>query len=177
MRKGSHNSLTYLPLKNWWMYPFNWIAKCQSKTYVEQYESGIRDFDLRIRFEDGSPIICHGLMKYKGGETILREFLDYLNEKGGCTVRLVLEVNKANIRQDEQFIDYIKFLNSHYTNITFWQFTRKFDWKILYPSSYDEEFYDQDVSSMKGCIWPWLYSKLFTKNSTTTKEILFLDFI
>lgn len=177
MKKGSHNSLTYLPLENWWMYPFNWIAKCQSKSYIEQYESGIRDFDLRVRFKDNSPIVCHGLMEYKGGEQIIRDFLDYLNSRGDCKVRLILEVDKAEIRQDQQFIDYVKFLIEYYKNIVFWEFRRKCDWKLLYTSPLGDDYYDQDVSSVNYCIWPWLYAKLYTRHSKTNKEVLFLDFI
>ena len=35
---GSHNSMTYLPPKKWYMYPFKFVAKCQSSTIEEQYE-------------------------------------------------------------------------------------------------------------------------------------------
>ena len=29
MKLGTHNSMSYLPLKKWYMYPFRFMAKCQ----------------------------------------------------------------------------------------------------------------------------------------------------
>jgi hypothetical protein len=141
MRIGTHNSATYLPLKNWWIYPFNWIAKCQSKTIAQQYEQyGIRDFDFRIRFDKHmNPYFCHGIAKYKGNVV---DYFKYLNDMGGCTIRLILETSKEDSRQENLFVDFIKYIIETFPNITFWQFTRKFDWKRLYESPYDESFYD-----------------------------------
>ena len=178
MRKGTHNSLTYSKLKNWWIYPFNWIAKCQSKTIQEQYEIyNVKDFDIRIRFnKNGLPYACHGIAHYKVN---LEEVFKYLNSKGDCTVRLILEKTKAkNDNQESCFISYVMYLQNKYSSIVFWQFTRKYDWKQLYESPYREEFYDQDISSVKGKgIWPWFYAKKHNKQATTNKELLLLDFI
>ena len=84
MKKGSHNTMTYLKPYKWYMYPFIFIAKCQSINYKKQYECGIRWFDLRLKtttnFND-EPIIAHGLMKYKTYKGFVDEFLYYINEK------------------------------------------------------------------------------------------------
>jgi hypothetical protein len=61
---------------------------------------------------------------------------------GGCTIRLILETSKEDSRQENLFVDFIKYIIETFPNITFWQFTRKFDWKRLYESPYDESFYD-----------------------------------
>lgn len=177
-RIGTHNSLTFLPLKTWWFYPFNWIAKCQSKSIEEQYEQyGIRDFDFRIRFkDDNTPYICHGIMKYKGN---IEDYFQYLNDKGGCTIRFILEKTKEKEDgQEDLFVKYVEYVISKYPNITFWQFTRKYDWKQLYQSPYDESYYDQDISSVKGLgLWPWFYAKRHNKDAKSDKELLLLDYI
>ena len=67
MKLGSHNSLTYLKPKKWYMCFFRFVAQCQSKSYEEQFESGIRMFDVRLRPSkniNDEPIIAHGLMEY-----------------------------------------------------------------------------------------------------------------
>lgn len=177
MRKGTHNSLTYSKLKNWWMYPFNWIAKCQDKTIQEQYEQyNIRDFDIRIRFnKKEQPYICHGLVTYKGD---IENILKYIDDKGGCTVRLMLEkIKEKNDGQEELFIKFIEYVKAKYPNIIFWQFTRKYDFAYLYDSPYKEDFYDQNISSMNGRIWPRRWAKKHNSIATTDKELLLLDFI
>ena len=35
---GSHNTMTYLPIKNWWLFPGLLIARCQNKDYKTQFE-------------------------------------------------------------------------------------------------------------------------------------------
>lgn len=63
---GSHNTMSYLPPRHWWMRPFRFIARCQSLTLEEQLEAGVRYFDLRVRFlpSDGTPYFCHGYMPF-----------------------------------------------------------------------------------------------------------------
>ena len=77
---GSHNSLTYLPCRKWWMYLINWAAKCQSKTLSEQFHNGAKYFDFRVRFKDGKPVIAHGLIEYKGNIDHMVANLNYFAE-------------------------------------------------------------------------------------------------
>ena len=46
---GSHHSATYLKEKSWWMTILRPWTRCQTKTLREQYNSGIRYFDFRIK--------------------------------------------------------------------------------------------------------------------------------
>ena len=66
MLLGSHNSLSYLPPKKWYMKPFHFMARCQSVDYVKQYEEyGIRLFDIRLWFnEKGEIEVRHGLFVF-----------------------------------------------------------------------------------------------------------------
>ncbi len=54
---GTHNSMTYMKPRTTQMLAMWPFAKCQSMTYTEQYDFGVRFFDLRIRFIDGKLIL------------------------------------------------------------------------------------------------------------------------
>ena len=41
------------------------FSKCQSKTLVEQYNAGVRLFDLRVRKHKGKWVFAHGLWTSK----------------------------------------------------------------------------------------------------------------
>lgn len=185
LKLGSHNSMTYLKPKKWWMYPFRFIAKCQSKSIEEQYEKyGIRVFDLRVSYDENSCIeFRHGLMSFRGD---VRQVLEYLNSrKTKVYVRLLLEVGEyADLeRQEWLFTLDCETFEKNYPNIKFFCGRRKFDWKEVYKFRFKEPNIIQKVSSMQGNklddLWPWLYAKLHNKKSLEeVKEgWLFLDFI
>lgn len=78
MQIGSHNTMTYLPVKRRYMKLFNWIAKCQDLTLYQQYCEGIRVFDFRIAYDKyGNPEFAHGLVKYRSGR--INHYLKYIN--------------------------------------------------------------------------------------------------
>lgn len=45
---GSHNSMSYLPIRGWRKVLAPW-ARCQNLTLQQQYELGVRYFDIRIK--------------------------------------------------------------------------------------------------------------------------------
>ena len=164
MKLGTHNSMTYLPPKKWYLYPFRFIAKCQSKTIQEQYELGARMFDLRIKFDKkGTPEFRHGSMAFKGSVT---KTLQFLNTKK-VYVRLLLETKKSDIDQEEMFRIFCRDCQEYFPNIKFFCGRRKFDWKVVFEFKYKEPYIEQYVSSMQGSkiddLWPWLYAKLHNK--------------
>lgn len=91
---GSHNSLTYLK-------PATLIGKllkpwvcCQNKTLTEQYDEGVRYFDIRIRFEKPDKVlIVHNNIRFEGD---LYEELRKLDEYITDTVylRIILDIRK-----------------------------------------------------------------------------------
>lgn len=116
---GTHNSMTYMKpcgdAKMLAMWPF---AKCQGMTYTEQYEFGVRFFDLRIRFIDGRPCFAHGEVEFCDVDAYT--VLDYLNQQGGCEVNLCLEnTSKIGDSQHEAFRALAKECEERYTNIEF----------------------------------------------------------
>lgn len=179
---GTHNSMTYLPLKKWWMYPFKWMAQCQSKPLEEQYRLGARIFDIRISYDkDNNPEFRHGLMVFKGN---LYKYLNYLNSLKDTYVRITLETSKEDSNQEELFIRECSILEHEFPNIVFFNATRKFDWKRLYKFKVEDLPLTQLVGSMSGRkingLWPWLYAVLHNRQNLEVnryKEYILIDFI
>lgn len=168
MKLGSHNSMSYLKPKKWYLTPFRFVAKCQSKSIEEQFKAGVRMFDIRVSYDKyGIPEFRHGSMAFKGN---VDEVFKYLNTRR-CKVyvRLILEIsNKKNsIIHEGYFIKDCKIWEEDYKKIVFFCGRRKFDWKIVYDFKYKEPNIVQYVGSMQGSklngLWPWLYAKLHNK--------------
>jgi hypothetical protein len=171
MKLASHNSWSYLPPTKWWMRLFSFVAKCQAKNIREQYEDGVRLFDLRIRFDEyGNLILAHGLTEYDaiGLESDLR----WLNNQLDVVhVQVVLEIVNHDGWQGLIFSDWCMKVQRRYKNIVFLGFNRKYDWKPLI----DDKHKDLPIA---GCfasapsdkwyskindLWPWLWAKRHNK--------------
>lgn len=179
MEIGTHNSMTYLSPKKWYLYPFQFLAKCQNKTIEQQYSEGIRLFDIRISYTKNKEIeFRHGLMAYKGN---VYKTLKYLNsQKDKVKVRILLE--KSSQENDEMFIYDLKHFRKVFANITFYEGRRKSNWEQLLPLPTLDIC--QLVSSMAGeglfKIWPWLYAKVFNKSNIknySEEKPLLIDFL
>lgn len=193
---GSHNSLTYLPCRKWWMYLINWATKCQSKTLSEQFHDGVRYFDIRLKWDNRKEtwIIAHGLIEYKGNIRRVLETLDSLAEfyNKKLYVRFMLEYNK---RPDDEAIKIIKLRNfvryarGEYSNIRYHLIETKWDEKVI-------EIYSNNItlihsySSVLGCkrffCIPYWYAKFHNKENRKTfknsledkdDKVLMLDFV
>lgn len=127
---GSHNSLTYLKsnnlLKSW--------AKCQEVNFEEQYNLGVRCFDVRIKFEKGQPKIVHNNVDYKGGKEVLDSLYSFMNEKKDCYLRLLLDVRKKPKDADtlvSYFNQYILYIKTQFPNIKWAEAITYWDWNRL----------------------------------------------
>ena len=183
---ASHNSFTYLPVK-WYMKPFNFMSRCQSKNIEEQFfKYNVRIFDLRVRFDkDGMPHVRHGLMDYG---VVPDDMLSMLNDAAlyyGCNiyVRVILETGKADEKQEFLFITYCAHLQGTYGHLKFTEGRRKFDWRQLFAFRDSTPDMDADFASVKGGklndLWPRLYSKRHNKKAVEKcdKQYLMLDFV
>lgn len=167
MKLGTHNSMSYLPPKKWWMYPFRFIAKCQNKSIEEQYKLGARMFDIRISFDGLIPEFRHGYMSFKGN---VEEVFNYLNSLNtNIFIRLLLEIDKPNNAQENLFISKCVKWETEYCNLKFFCGRRKYDWKQVYKFRADDKDIIQKVSSMTGTKlddWcPWLYARFFNRKN------------
>lgn len=185
MNIGTHNSMSYLPPKKWYLYPFRFMAKCQSKSIEEQYKLGARMFDIRVSFDGLIPEFRHGSMAFKGD---VSDILNQLNNMGEPVyIRFILEVNKLTKGRDIKerlFIFLCGECESTFTNLRFFCGRRKYDWKQLYKFKLDDIDVVQKVSSMEGTkiddLWPWLYARLFNRKSLRNHKAdkwLLIDFI
>lgn len=97
------------------------IATCQTLDIRQQYEAGVRYFDLRVEFnEDGSKYyITHNIVKYKHD---LINDLKFLNSKRNIYCRVTLDYRDEKKTTKEQ-IEYFKLfcnkLSYNFVNITF----------------------------------------------------------
>ena len=94
-------------------------GKCQNLSLEEQYEFGVRFFDLRIRFDEkATPYFAHGLLEFH--EKAVTDVLAFLDQKQDCIVNLVMEsFGKVKDSQDHLFIDFCKQAEDQYKYITF----------------------------------------------------------
>lgn len=167
---ASHNSWSYLPPKKWWMRPFSFVAKCQSKNIREQYEAGVRLFDLRIRFDEYDNLIpAHGLMEYDYDVDSLKADLRWLNNQLDVVyVQVVFEMNRPSEWDEISFLNWCMNLRRRYKNILFVGFNRKYDWKPLlndkqgnlpiagcFASAPSDKWY-----SKLNDLCPWLWARL-----------------
>ena len=195
---GSHNSLTYLPCRKWWMYLINWAAKCQSKTLNEQFHNGAKYFDFRIRFKDGKPVIAHGLIEYKGNIDYMVANLNYFAEyfKETIYLRFVLEYNKIPedfASQIASLVNLVRYYRGKYPNITYTYVMSKWNEQKVatyYSKDIDTPTLIHKYSSVlkeKRFLWiPYWYAKLHNKKNRKAfkhvlededSKVLMLDFV
>lgn len=109
---GSHNSMTYLPLMGWGRVLRPWV-RCQSLTLTEQYERGVRYFDIRIRPDKaGQWRFCHNNVQL---DDTVRGFADIFRvaQHHGVHFRFVLDIRRKPKGADEHrniFTYYVRYL-------------------------------------------------------------------
>lgn len=96
---GTHNSMTYLPPRRWWLKPFTFLWRCQDKTIEEQKKLGVTYLDIRIRLDSIKDkwFFCHGIVDVGKGFNNIGEVIEYL-ESTGCEYRLILERGNDSIK-------------------------------------------------------------------------------
>lgn len=106
--------MSYLPVRQWWLRPFRRFGRCQDKDIFQQWKSGVRYFDLRVRFnERGSAVFAHGLLEYRS-EMSPEEVIRWLGKKAvecgeKVYVRVLLEtVCEADKYQTDCFDEFQK---------------------------------------------------------------------
>lgn len=204
---GSHNTMTYLPPKHWWLYLIRFTAKCQKLSVTEQYDAGVRWFDFRITFKKGkdglyhNPTFAHGLIDYKSPD--LLNILDWLNNQlDDVYVRIIHE--KGDDMSKFLFHLYFTKVIQKYTHIHFTASYNKKGWELLYdtkvqcPLPVIERYASNNradkrpkwkgilsVKNISGWIcddlWPWIYAKFHNKkhiNQYKDQDVfLVIDFI
>lgn len=188
MKIASHNTMTYLPVKKWYMNAIKWAAKCQNRNFYEQWKNGARMFDLRVRFDREIPYFCHGPVEFKGDVLGTLENIYWLSEKNDpIHVRIMLESNsemKDQKSQEINFNSFCSYIKYKYDTIIFIGGNRKYDGKVIYnfynPTPTIEGKYSSAVGSKIDDIFPYFYAKLNNKKNIkkgTDKDFLMIDFV
>lgn len=157
---GTHNSVTYLQPKHWWLWFGKPFAKCQDMNIEQQWNIGVRCFDIRVRFDEkGNPIMAHGVYEVKGSVhfdilakiegLMFFEKMSHPKQSKRAYVRVILESRmKGNLEQEEKrFKRFCSKLHQTYPLITFFGGNRKGDWKQIYDFQLKTEII-QAVGSM-----------------------------
>ncbi len=184
---GSHNSWSYLRPKHWWQRLFAFTARCQRKTIHEQYELGVRCFDLRLRYVYVNFHVVHNGFDYGQLNDVVSDLM-WLNEKGDVSVRVIHDVRRKN-----EYCSLIagffsltcQMLEENYPNIKFWCGRNLYNWAVDHDFEYKPkctEMYSSVCSpELIDDWWPWYYAH---KNNAWIKrdeykedEILLIDFV
>ena len=189
--------MTFAPIRKWWLKPFAWIARCQSKDIHEQWKAGVRYFDFRLRFDgNGLPVPAHGLAEYYASPTTSGATLHHLAEISQETVyiRLTLEsTSKRNAAyQERMFAAFCRSVQSLFSESDFVILCggqTKRDWHTVYDFGNTQPVCKELYSSMPAQrnplwkIWPWLYARhikrKLRKEQVSTRKYAFLmiDFV
>jgi len=166
---GSHNTMSYLPIKGWKKLLKPW-TKCQSLDIYKQYKLGVRYFDIRLRIINDEWHLCHNKADL-GLFNIWREFILFFAYKKECHFRFILDVRKKPKNADEykaRFLSFIKSLQLDEDHpfdsiIIYWE------WKDYGASKTVPYEYHASVSA------PWyeyiLGTKWFTKHKPVPETL------
>lgn len=182
----SHNTWSYLPVRQWWLRPFAFIARCQEKSPNGQ---GVYNFDMRVRFNDEDfPVFAHGLVEYKGN---VYQEIGSLQAYGGVkvTIRVLLETTpfmSAEERREQETLFYFFCHNieSAFPNIAFWGGWARDEWgKKIYtfkqPNLDIEEHHGSVSGNKLNCLrlraWAAENNKAALVNCK--KDYCMLDFV
>lgn len=132
---GSHNTMSYLPPRYWWMRPFRFLAKCQSKTLLEQLDARAEAVDLRVCFDrKGVAQFAHGAMTFQC-HVPFEKVLDRLPPY--TAVRLILE-RERRASDERQFMRLCRAVESAYPWLAFFGGYSKRPWCKLYTFKSEE---------------------------------------
>lgn len=180
------------------------MARCQSKSIIEQLKVGTELIDLRFRFDidDFTPYLCHGPFKYEGNVDCLLAELNYhlsiTNKK--LKVRVILETYKLLGRNESLdgiqiylFKDFCDTIINKYSYLEFFGFYDKLSKKQIYQGEISGFRIDEDHSSVQMtksgkrkwwlALCPWLWNKvnrgriLKELSDSANQNYLMIDFI
>lgn len=184
----SHNSWSYLPVRQWWLKPFAWMARCQDIRAGLQSWVSVEGFDIRVRFDKyGAPHFAHGLIEYDGDVYWhLR-----LNLPDKRVARVTLETTPfmscyQRAKQKELFWIFCDYLANTvaYKNVTFYGGWPRDEWR---QKAYEFGTKEPDVTEMHGSVsgnklnclrlksWARTHNREIIENAKT--EWVMLDFI
>ena len=124
---ATHDSATGEKSKNWLHALGKVFAQTQTKTIREQYEVGVRYFDLRV---DKDLVLCHGLWKAnKDFADLLIEMKKYVEDT--VYIRVIIERKYDKGVIDELTKKIRNLVNLHGKHIKLTYIAQKIPWKTI----------------------------------------------
>lgn len=121
---GSHNTFTYLPCDSKLIEGQSRFWRCQDLTFAEQYNFGVRYFDIRVfRTEKNGRKVwqaAHGEAELKKTWTNLKSVCNMVKALNGAKFRIILE--KGNQDDIDEFAKQINELAPKYPQL---------DWAVV----------------------------------------------
>lgn len=169
---------------SWLITPF---AKTQSKTIRKQYEAGCRMFDIRVKIKDVWRCAYGLWVTKRSADDILKEINSFVEP---CYVTITYEGNADNVYR---FTEFIKYLQTRYTNIKYGGIVVKYGkkanlFKVIYdyiqpyPNNYPAN--KRGFLPLDGSSWhiilpiPWLWKKIYyNKPKFNNDYYLYVDFL
>lgn len=185
---SSHNSATGEKPYNIWAKLFSCIAKCQTKTLIEQYNAGVTLFDIRVKYNKVGVLYCkHGLAKYdKTLWDICKEINKLAKHSSSAPVIMVTYEGKITLEEEKEFFQDVYNIFSAYSHIYLGHIAvKKPKWRIIYNSPYQPTYicnYTKIVGWKALLPFPKLWQWIKRKDIQATKashpnELLMEDFI
>lgn len=193
---ATHNSATYRKgsgLLSWFATPF---ARCQNKTFREQYEAGCRYFDIRVKQDEtgnGFPYyVCHGIWRTDCLSEVLSDLSNSVDEGESVFIDITWEGNVSNWNS----VRASTFINDMKTAVTLVNRTSKKRTTLKLASVQGKApfgtylYKDPECPTLQkgfyGLYWftwrlllpiPWLWRKIYGQaefNETTYTQVDFL---
>lgn len=128
---GSHNTFSYLPPINFWGKITKLWGKCQDKTLAEQYDSGVRFFDIRVKYINGCWHFVHNNVDYG---LVDFDFIRYFQHEN-CYLRIIYDLrhfpkNESEPEAKDQFNFFLRYVSkianvAGIIAITYWDWETK----------------------------------------------------
>lgn len=174
---ATHNSSTGergCGLLSWLVTPF---SRCQNKTLTEQYDVGVRYFDIRIRKTKRGWVSAHGLWE---SEKTIHELLQELNDhaKEECFISLCYE--GTGCYEDINFIDDLEIKYNKIT-VTYYAIKKPY-WRVVMLNKYiecEQAYKRLDFSTLHTLLpLPRLWKRFFFRDvEFNEKTFKMVDFV
>lgn len=177
---GSHNSISYYkPVKFWQRIFLPW-ARCQNKTLQEQYDLGVRYFDIRVKLIDGYWHFVHNQedFGYIHPGTIAGLFNGIFSKETETPepiyLRILLDERKTPDNPEQykvEFIELLSYISNQLNSYIHIDEARVFwDWSII--NDFSEQLfmqYEYHVS-LSGKWYEYIFgTKLFAMRNNSKK--------
>lgn len=151
--------MTYLPIKGWRRILRPWV-RCQSLTLMEQYNCGVRYFDIRIRLHDNNWVFCHNNVIL---DDTVRGFADIFRvaQNAGVYFRFILDVRRKPSNAStlhKMFMDYVRYLQFERglqidSAIIMWEWRELLSTRQIVQHEYHASVSAQWYEYILGCRW------------------------